>query len=184
MTGKRPLNDQDVVKLIGRLKSTRSEYPADLKSKRRTLFLNSAIGGAFLGVPKAFAAGHAVEAPMSTAMKVAIGFLTTSAIAVSASLGVLVYENRAALGNLLTGKTPTVVYSSPNPISTSTQVTSPESEIPSPTPELTPTPTLTLTSTLETQPVQQNATPVPNGNPGRHLGQTPHPNPTKDSPSH
>ncbi len=177
MTDKHSLSHQDVVNLLDRLKSIKSEYPADLQNKRRTLFLGSIAGGVLFGAPKHVNLPHGVEAPMSTAMKVAIGILTTSAIAVATFLGVLAYENRAILVDHLFGKTPTAVYS--NPVPTSANLITPLSSLPIPTSELTPT--ITPTSTLEPELTPTQGTPAPpvyepaTNNPGLHLGQTPHP---------
>ena len=180
MTRKRSLKDKDIVNLLGQLKSARSEYPAELKSRRRALFLGSIAGGMLPGAASHVKLPHGAEAPLSAGMKVAIGVLTTAAIAVTASLGVLAYQNRAILADRLFGRTPNSVYSGPIPASTSllAPMDSPTS---SPVPELTPSTTATVTPDPDDTPAAN--TTIPNNgpadnNPGRHLGQTPHPDGT------
>lgn len=176
MTDKRSLNDQDVINLLDRLKSVKSEYPANLKTRRRAIFLSSIAAGSFLSATKPVGLAHAAEVPMSTAMKVAIAVLTTAAIAVTTSLGVLAYQNREILAERLFGKTPTIAYSSPVPAS-GTPLAPMEFSI-SPTSELTPSPTSTLIDILaDGTPVSNTSVPgiVPTDDNGLHLGNTPHP---------
>lgn len=175
MTDKRSLNDQDVINLLDRLKSVKSEYPANLKTRRRAIFLSSIAAGSFLSATKPVGLAHAAEVPMSTAMKVAIAVLTTAAIAVTTSLGVLAYQNREILAERLFGKTPTAAYSSP--VSASDTPLAPMEFSISPTSELTPTASATSMITLESDstPVPNTGGQIPTDDPGLHLGQTPHP---------
>jgi hypothetical protein len=172
----RSLSDRDVVNLLDRLKSVKSEYPADLKSRRRDLFLSSIATGAWLHTPNRINLSHGAEAPMTPVMKVVIVALATTAVTVTTALGVWVYENRSALNDVLSRKTQPVSYYSPIPSST---MTIPMTPTASPTGSATPT----VIMTEEWTPIySDSATPVPTDNRdnGKHIGQTPHP--TKDQP--
>lgn len=192
----RKFNDKEIVDLLGRWNRQDPEYPSASREKRRAAFLASAasllVGGlakASLTGKSASALGHA-SAPMTTGMKIAIGILSTSILAVGSYVGVLIYNERETLIDLFRGgnaSTQTAVIPTNslfNPTGT-------------PVPSFTPTGTVTLPSSLSATPmpapegtptpqILPTSTPIPpkptdNGN---HYGQTktPKPKPTSKPP--
>jgi hypothetical protein len=192
----RELREQDIVNLLGRWKDRKYPYPSAMQEKRRAAFLASAaallIGGlkAGLAAKSLSASAHGSAAPMTAGMKITLGILSTAIIGVSSYVGVILYNERDTLIDLLRGE-PTATLSIAAPTSASGGATAAS------TPSLTatPTPTTSATALSEATPTQNNyqpvasSTPLPpatltkpvatSTKPGLHVGQTKTPKPTK-----
>ena len=191
------MREQDIIRLLGRWKERSSPYPAGMQGKRRNAFLASAsallVGGlgkaALTGKSISASGGHAATAPMTAGMKVTLGILTSVIMAASTYLGVVLYNERDILRDLLFGTaTPTQMIEAPtasgqNGIMGGT----------TPSPTATPTPSATMFPTvpptsapgqnyIASPTVAPSATPMPpptSTKPGLHIGQTKTPKPTK-----
>lgn len=171
---KNELQEQDVTRLLERIKERETSYPPEMQQKRREAFLAlGAIGlsGAGLG-ETAGGVAQTATAPMTIGMKVTLGILSTMIVALSTYLGVALYENRDALRDLLQGGSPTAVLVSPPP-SVKTADATPDF-LATGTPNQTATPTITPMPTL---PGGENGYPVTATKPGWHYGQTKTPRP-------
>lgn len=178
---KKDYQDQDVIRLLERLKERESAYPTGLQEKRREAYL--ALGASALTLHVGLdhvagealsQAGHAANLPMTLGMKLTLGFLSTAIVGLSTYLGITVYENRDALRDFLQGGSPTAVWVSPSPSPSiiQNQVSTP-TFLSTSTPIATPSPTGTI---LPPEPGEAgpNATPT---KPGWHYGQTKTPKP-------
>ncbi len=192
----RNLKDQDVIKLLSRLKTSEAKYPPDLLSKRRAGFMAgiaALLGGSVAGgggggaggtASAAGSGGHAgtAMAGMSQVDKLIIALEVVVLTGMTSYLGVTAYENRDYLKSLLFPTTPTVAQAAPPVFPLSTESTA------SLLPTIgTPTPTGTLDTTMTAAETDESAsqpeeTPQPDNTvPGLHLGQTKNP-PTKAPP--
>lgn len=173
--------DQNVIRLLERLKGQESSYPAGLQEKRREAFLDLGVSTLTLGAGLDHIAGEALpqagsaaNLPMTLGMKLTLGFLSTVIVGLSTYLGVTMYENRDAIRDFIQRSTPTLTLVSPSPDFMDNPIATP-AYLSTATPSATPSPTGTLTSS-EDGVTDPNATST---KPGWHFGQTKTPKPKK-----
>lgn len=155
MTNKVPLQDEELIRRLGKLKDAGAGYPADLLEKRRAFFRN-AVMGLTLPIPAAGIIKGLVHFLTHITWGTMKGILIG---AIVVELGLSAYLFRDEIKDWLTSETatPAVTFPSrtPRPTLTSTA---------------TPTPTLTASTTM--------TTPKPHPtDPGHHYGQTQTPKP-------
>ncbi len=174
------LRDQDILKLLARLRGNNPKYPPNLLSKRRAAFVASiAVLGAAtssIALPAGESSGS-LFAAMGVLDKIVLAVELFTLTVVTALIADTAYINRDVLKNLLFPGTPTVVQSVQNP--TTTDIVPTASEIPTTATstllaEETPAPTDENNGANETPQPPQVPQPT---KPGLHLGQTGTPGP-------
>jgi len=169
MKSRKEYQEQDVVRVLGRWGDRKPSYSVAQQEKRRSAFLST--GLALLGgTGKVIAAGkHAADASMTMGTKIALGILSTAILAVGSYVGVILYTNLISPID----RTPTLTATLP---ASNEPMPGQVTAFPNGTPTVSATATFvpTVTSISETASAESDPT-----NSGLHLGQTPHPRPTK-----
>jgi len=195
--------DQDIVRLLTKLKQTGGEYPEQMLAARRQGYLRKiaevGVGiGAGMGLENA--AKNAGTAKISAATSRILETVLVIAIAAEASTVAYLYRAKLAdLFNTLISE-PRVEAVNPSPVVTTSveiQGVNPSPAIPSIIPSVIPTESTVIPTATpipgvadennnnNSDAIQLNSTPAPNsssnGNNGNHYGQTPKPERTKEN---
>jgi hypothetical protein len=200
-------HDQEVIRLLARLKEADSEYPQELLATRRLRYLRR-MGEIELGIGNRVEASQVTESITPQAPPTVSSALleTVLVVAILAEAGAVAYLNRGKLADLLqtitsqpevqeiisppetvTSAAPGIVSQSPvaTPTVLSPTISSSPTEVivthtGTPSPESLAV-TLTVVGPNSGEPTRVDSTPVPNGNNGNHYGQTPRPERTKEN---
>lgn len=183
-------NDQDdeVIRLLGRLKEAGPEYPSSLYSQRRAAVL-AGFAALNLGVAAAgltlFAQIAKILKGMGLIEKIILGVEVAAVSGLTTYGAITAYQYRNELKQLLfpttqSAETPFPSLSISSPLPPTEEVLGEGTPTPTGTLTITPQPELTPEAakpgnTPNAQATQGSASnPEPTEGPGRHLGQTPH----------
>lgn len=189
--------DQDIIKLLTRLKDINAEYPENMLVARRQNYLKrmAEIGVGLSGGPEI---KNVVKNIKSPHVPPVTGTLLETAllVVILVEAGAMAYFYREKLADFFQTittvsrteeVTPPIATSlqvqgvSPSPAITSTTITGSLTET-TVTPTRTPTPGIMGNNGSNTPGASSlNSTPAPNGNNGNHYGQTPKPERTKEN---
>ncbi|HUE99205.1 MAG TPA: hypothetical protein VMN99_08105 [Anaerolineales bacterium] len=196
--------DEEVIRLLTRLKEADREYPQDLLAARRQRYLKR-MGEIGLGIGTGLEIERAVESvkPPTPATVTSTLLETALVVAIVVEASAVAYFYREKLADLFQTittspeiqeiisppgiSTPAVAgMVTPSPVIPSTILLQTISESPTetmPTPTRTPSPAgiVEETSPSSGEATQVSSTLIPNGNNGNHYGQTPKPERTKEN---
>jgi hypothetical protein len=200
-------DDQEIIRLLKKLKEAEPAYPPDLQAARRQRFLQQ-MGEIGLGIGAGMAAREALKnanasatsTAASTTVSTMLEIVLVAAILLEAGTVAYFYRDKvsdalktvvsAAGVQEVTPRAQTSVSedplsASPSPAFTHTSALPTTTPIPpglTVTPTLTPEPGVADTTDPVTEPaIQVQSTPRPRDNNGNHYGQTPKPERTKEN---
>ena len=189
--------DQEVIKLLAKLKEADSEYPQHLLAARRQKYLRR-MAEIELGIPRVeFKPATEPKIPPAPPAFNSTLLETILLVAIAVEVGALAYFNRDKLAELIQTITrapevgeiiappETMTVATPDATSTLVSLTVPLSpteivitSTQTPAPEAL---VVTITPSSSEGITQVAGTPVPNENNGNHYGQTPKPERTKEN---